>query len=111
MNTNTRVLDFPANPAVGDTYKGWKWDGEKWAGIPGTSSAGSSVTVSDETPADPNSGDMWFCSIDGEEALYIYDNAWFGAGGSSGAPADSSVDGGSANSVFTPTQSLDGGAA
>lgn len=32
------MLDFPASPALNDTYRDWKYDGEKWAGpaaIPG----------------------------------------------------------------------------
>jgi hypothetical protein len=31
------MIDFPANPQVGDVFQNWKWDGEKWAspGLPG----------------------------------------------------------------------------
>ena len=29
MNTRN-AMGFPANPAVGDFYEGWEWDGDKW---------------------------------------------------------------------------------
>jgi hypothetical protein len=32
MNTRN-AMGFPANPAVGDFYEGWEWDGEKWVAV------------------------------------------------------------------------------
>ena len=34
------MLDFPANPQVGDVFQSWKWDGEKWASIGGVGPPG-----------------------------------------------------------------------
>ena len=41
---------------------------------------GSAVTISETAPLDPSNGDEWFCSEEGQEALYIFDGEfWFGA--------------------------------
>jgi len=46
--TRNTSLDFPADPNVGDTYKGWTWDGYKWVAM--SSAEGSSGV--EEAPAD-----------------------------------------------------------
>ena len=41
---------------------------------------GSAVTISETAPLAPSNGDEWFCSEEGQEALYIFDGEfWFGA--------------------------------
>jgi hypothetical protein len=63
------VLDFPANPASGDTYGSWIWDGEKWI----STNAPAAVQASDTPPPNPKPGDLWFDTVG--LALYVrYDD-------------------------------------
>ena len=45
------MIDFPANPQVGDVFQSWKWDGEKWAPHGGSGGGG---TPFPEAPTDGN---------------------------------------------------------
>jgi hypothetical protein len=64
------MLDFPANPQVGDVYQGWAWDGEKWSFVGGGSGGGSKpVWIGDDPPDNPEPGDLWWCSSDGQ--MYV----------------------------------------
>ena len=39
---------------------------------------GSNVSVSDDMPTDPESGDMWYCTKDDNEGMFVFDNGvWF----------------------------------
>jgi hypothetical protein len=52
---------------------------------------GSAVTISETAPLDASNGDEWFCSKEGDEALYIFDgDVWFGipVGGDVVAPKE-----------------------
>ena len=47
--------------------------------VSGEGGGGSAVTISESAPLNASSGDEWFCSKEGEEALYIFDGeVWFG---------------------------------
>jgi hypothetical protein len=40
---------------------------------------GNPVVISDDPPADPEEGDLWYCSKEDQEGLYCWDGAvWFG---------------------------------
>jgi hypothetical protein len=63
------MLDFPANPASGDLYGSWFWDGEKWM----STNAPAAVRASDTPPPNPKPGDLWFDTVG--LALYVrYDD-------------------------------------
>lgn len=57
----------------------------------GGGGTGSAVAISESAPLDASSGDEWFCSKEGDEALYIFDgDVWFGipVGGEVAAPKE-----------------------
>lgn len=67
-------MSFPASPADGETIDGpggiaWLWDGAKWTF--GPSSVGIAVPTDDLPPLNPDTGDLWFNTIDSQ--LYIFD--------------------------------------
>ena len=76
-------LDFPASPAVDETFEGpsgqiWLWDGEKWTFGGGESAP---VTVSPTEPTNPGTGDLWFDPTD--DNLYVFDGTnWVAVSGS-----------------------------
>ena len=71
--TLTRMIDFPANPTVGQVFQGWKWDGVKWISAPSSGgSGGASITVSDTPPPNPTQGALWWESVNGQ--MYVFYN-------------------------------------
>ena len=44
----------------------------------GSAEGGSNVSVSDDMPTDSESGDMWYCTKDDNEGMFVFDNGvWF----------------------------------
>ena len=65
------MIDFPANPTVGQVFQGWKWDGVKWIPAPSSGgSGGASITVSDTPPPNPTQGALWWESVNGQ--MYVF---------------------------------------
>ena len=65
------MIDFPANPTVGQVFQGWKWDGVKWISAPSSGgSGGASITVSDTPPPNPTQGALWWESVNGQ--MYVF---------------------------------------
>lgn len=65
------MLDFPANPTVGQVFQGWEWDGVKWISAPSSGgSGGASITVSDTPPPNPTQGALWWESVNGQ--MYVF---------------------------------------
>jgi hypothetical protein len=60
--------EFPDAPAIGDHYQQYTWDGEKWT-TKSAAGGGASVTMQDDPPDAPNSGDLWWKSDTG--AMYV----------------------------------------
>ena len=93
------MLDFPANPQVGDVYQGRTWDGEKWSFVGGGSGGGSKpVWIGDDPPDNPEPGDLWWCSSDGQMYVLYADadtSQWVAA--SSGVSGPEGPAGGFAN--------------
>jgi Chaperone of endosialidase/Collagen triple helix repeat (20 copies) len=56
------VIDFPANPTVGQKYTTggitWEWDGVKW-----TLAGNSPINIGDEPPPNPASGALWWDTV------------------------------------------------
>jgi hypothetical protein len=75
------VGEVAINTAAGKLYV--KTDGGEVVAVGSSDSdtgTGSAVTISETAPLDPSNGDEWFCSEEGQEALYIFDGEfWFGA--------------------------------
>ena len=72
------VGEVAVNTAAGRLYV--KTDGDDIVEIGSDGgSGGSAVTISETAPLGASVGDEWFCSKEGEEALYIFDGeVWFG---------------------------------
>lgn len=72
------VGEVAVNTAAGRLYV--KTDGDDIVEIGSDGgSGGSAVTISETAPPGASVGDEWFCSKEGEEALYIFDGeVWFG---------------------------------
>lgn len=72
------VGEVAVNTAAGRLYV--KTDGNDIVEIGSDGgSGGSAVTISETAPPGASVGDEWFCSKEGEEALYIFDGeVWFG---------------------------------
>ena len=67
------MIDFPANPTVGQVFQGWEWDGVKWISAPSSGgSGGASITVSDTPPPNPSQGALWWESVNGQ--MYVFYN-------------------------------------
>mgnify|MGYP001208244281 CR=1 FL=1 len=76
--TEIDVGEVAINTAAGKLYV--KTDGDDIVEI-GTDggSGGSAVTISETAPNGASAGDEWYCSAEGEGALYIFDgDVWFG---------------------------------
>jgi hypothetical protein len=58
-----------------------------WAEIQASGGGnGNPVVISDDPPASPEEGDLWYSSKAGDEGLYCWDGeVWFEAGGANGA--------------------------
>lgn len=76
------AVDFPANPAIGDTVTDpangivWMWDGTKWtfglgSGGGGGGGGGVSVEIGPTPPANPASGTLWWST--NVVKLYVWD--------------------------------------
>jgi hypothetical protein len=56
------MIDFPANPTVGQKYTTggitWEWDGVKW-----TLAGNSPINIGDEPPPNPASGALWWDTV------------------------------------------------
>lgn len=76
--TEIDVGEVAINTAAGKLYV--KTDGGDVISVSGgEGGTGSAVTISETAPPDASAGDEWFCSKEGEEALYIFDgDVWFG---------------------------------
>ena len=75
--TEIDVGEVAINTAAGKLYV--KTDGGDVISVSGGEGGGSAVTISETAPPDASAGDEWFCSKEGEEALYIFDGeVWFG---------------------------------
>jgi hypothetical protein len=68
------MIDFPANPTVGQTFTSggvtWTWDGVKWTF---GGSVGPPVTISPTPPSGALPGALWWDSVGGQLYLYFYD--------------------------------------
>ena len=54
---------------------------------------GNPVVISDDPPASPEEGDLWYSSKVGDEGLYCWDGeVWFEAGGANGADGENGQD-------------------
>jgi hypothetical protein len=64
---------------------------------------GNPVVISDNPPASPEEGDLWYSSKAGDEGLYCWDGeVWFEAGGANGADGQDGQDGKQIWSETTP---------
>ena len=73
--------------------------------VPQVSSGGngSPVVISDDPPANPEEGDLWYSSKADDEGLYCWDGSvWFEAGGANGADGEDGQDGKQIWSETTP---------
>ena len=72
------VGEVAVNTASGKLYV--KTDGDDIVEIGSDDgSGGSAVTISETAPDGASAGDEWYCSAEGEGALYIFDgDVWFG---------------------------------
>jgi len=69
--------------------------------IGGGAGSGNPVVISDQAPADAEVGDLWFCSLQGEEGLFCYnsedpqgeDGYWFEVAGAKGEDGINGIDG------------------
>jgi len=72
------AINFPNSPSTGDTHVAnnitWTYDGTSWRSNEG---AGATVTVSDDPPSSPDSGDMWWESDTGKLKVYYNDGTSF----------------------------------
>ena len=57
------AINFPNAPVTGDTYTvnnvTWTYTGTSWRAV-SSGGGNSTVTVSDDPPAGPSDGDMWW---------------------------------------------------
>jgi hypothetical protein len=72
------ALDFPANPTNGQQYGNWVYSTSKgaWQAKPLTSAV---ATPSDTAPLNPDNGDLWYNTNDGNTYVYYVDgtsNQW-----------------------------------
>ena len=69
------MLDFPANPTIGQVFASggvtWIWDGAKWT-LSAVAGGGTSITIGDLPPTDPAVGALWWHSASGQ--LYVFYN-------------------------------------
>ena len=72
------AINFPNSPSTGDTHVAnnitWTYDGSSWRSNEGV---GATVTVSDDPPSSPDSGDMWWESDTGKLKVYYNDGTSF----------------------------------
>lgn len=72
------AINFPNSPSAGDTHVAnnitWTYNGSSWRSNEG---AGATVTVSDNPPSSPDSGDMWWESDTGKLKVYYNDGTSF----------------------------------
>jgi hypothetical protein len=72
------ALDFPASPTNGQVYGNWIYSSSKgaWQAKPLTSAV---ATPSDTAPLNPDNGDLWYNTNDGNTYVYYVDgtsNQW-----------------------------------
>lgn len=101
------VLNFPANPTVGQEYEYppyvYIWDGEKWNTKTGTDGSGggtggSQTFVSETAPVGAAPGSIWFCSLNGLTYILYQDvdsTAWVESSPSTTVVAGTASGGGS----------------
>ena len=85
------LTDFvEEDPTVPDHVKGITQDDiDGWNAGGGGSGNGNPVVISDNPPASPEEGDLWYSSKADDEGLYCYDGeVWFEAGGANGADGE-----------------------
>ena len=71
----------------------------------------NSISIGGSSPAFPDTGDLWFDNTYTLE-LYLWNgSAWISTTGSSSSAGDQFLDGGSAATVYTTDQAVDGGGA
>ena len=76
IDTEIDVGEVAINSQDGELYV--KTDGGDVVSI-GSGGEGSAVTISEKAPLGASAGDEWYCSAEGEGALYIFDgDVWFG---------------------------------
>lgn len=63
-------IDFPENPAVGDVFMGWTWDGTKWIRTPVVLPPQMMVAIGTVPPSNPEPGFLWWDDVGGN--LYIW---------------------------------------
>ena len=85
------ALDFPTSPVDGQTYSNYIYDGTKavWRLQPNIPNINSKFYVSDTAPADPQNGEIWLNSTDGNTYIYYVDgdsSQWVEIGGNTGQP-------------------------
>jgi hypothetical protein len=103
---NARTIDFPANPSIDDTHKGWIWDGEKWVSTAVDGGAGAGMVISETEPTDKVEGMQWLNPTTGL-VLFWDDEKWLqmpgGADGADGKDAVWSEDANGASYTGTVT--------
>lgn len=85
------ALDFPTSPVDGQTYSNYIYDGTKavWRLQPNIPNINSKFYVSATAPADPQNGEIWLNSTDGNTYIYYVDgdsSQWVEIGGNTGQP-------------------------
>ena len=65
---------------------------------------GNPVVISDDPPASPEEGDLWYSSKADDEGLYCWDGeVWFEAGGANGADGENGQNGQDAKQIWSET--------
>ena len=71
------AINFPNGPVTGDTYTvnnvTWTYTGTSWRAVSSGGGGNSTVTVSDDPPAGPSDGDMWWESDTGRLKVFYQD--------------------------------------
>jgi hypothetical protein len=89
--TTQRIVNLSSDPisaTAGEVYYNTSinslkyYDGSQWSVI-GSGEGGANVTVSENPPANPQLGDLWYESDTAKIFIY-YDNAWIEIGGGGG---------------------------
>jgi hypothetical protein len=87
------ALNFPSAPSDGDTFENYIYEGTRgvWRLQPNIPDVSSRFKVSETAPANPNNGEIWLSSSDGNTYIYYVDGdsgQWVEIGGATAPPSD-----------------------
>ena len=76
LPTDLEVSELAIDTLTGDVYT--KLDDGEITLIGGTGEGGGGAVVSEDIPLNPSEGDLWYCTKDDQEGLYLFSNGiWF----------------------------------